>query len=184
METAGYLFIKTGNKWRRGYFQVNRGFLHSQFNSKDEPKEMANLLVCTVRLADSRDADRRFCFEVVSPNERLIFQAENEEILQHWIQIIQNSIAHALNYNRPNLKKSGIHPQEQDAMCSSNSFLAQLRTAEMNCFCADCGEESKFFFVLGRTFCIESSHFSIHKWTFEFSRNLNLTRNLERTVVN
>lgn len=144
METAGYLFIKIGNKWRRGYFHVKDCFIRSQFNSKDEPKDLANLLVCTVRIADSSVVDRRFCFEVVSPNERLLFQAENEEILQHWIQIIQNGIAHALNYNRPTLKKSGIHPKEEDAMCSSNSFLAKLREIEINQFCADCGEESKF----------------------------------------
>ena len=141
METAGYLFQKIGKNWRRCYVEIKNGNLYSQKSAKDEPQELTNLLLATVRLADSKDENRRFCFEVISPNERFVLQAENEEILQYWIHIIQNAIAHALNHNQPNAKKSGLYPAE-DAMSSSNSFLQKLREHEENRFCADCGDLS------------------------------------------
>ena len=46
---------------------------------------IANLLLCTVRSA--RDVDRRFCFEVVSPNETFVFQGENEEDFSDWFHV-------------------------------------------------------------------------------------------------
>ena len=97
-----------------------------------------------------RDIDRRFCFEVVTPTDRLFFQAENEEILMFWMQVIQNAIAHALNNNLPNAKKSG-HPD--DAMSSSNSFHVLLAHDEANKYCADCGDESKDHITFIYNFC-------------------------------
>ena len=47
---------------------------------------IANLLLCTVR--NARDVDRRFCFEVVSPNETFVFQSENDVDFSDWFQVL------------------------------------------------------------------------------------------------
>lgn len=51
----------------------------------NEEFPLVNLLLATIRPA--RDVERRFCFEVVSPSENFVFQAENETNLNHWISV-------------------------------------------------------------------------------------------------
>ena len=142
LETAGYLFLKQGSRWNRSYFEVKDGLLLGRKHAKEPVSPLANLLVSTVRPA--RQVDRRFCFELVSPSEKLVFQAENEEILYSWIQTIQNAIANALDHNVPSgsTKTSSNPTQPTGESAAPNSFLGELRKNPANCKCADCGEES------------------------------------------
>ena len=145
LETAGYLFFYTGSRWNRDYYEVRDGLLLGKRTPKGFVCPLANLLVSTVRPA--REVHRRFCFEVVSPNEKFVFQAENEEILFNWIQIIQNAIAFALDHNLPNSNESSSNFATDGT--APNSFLQELRLEPANCKCADCGDESKFLPTYG-----------------------------------
>ena len=110
-------------------------------NTKKETKrvnerQLANLMLCTVRLA--RDVERRFCFEVVSPFDAIILQAENEDNLQEWMHAIQNAIADQLNSNRTS--KTQVQPGEK-----VDPLLLQLRQVhESNNYCCDCGAPRLF----------------------------------------
>lgn len=54
-----------------------------------------NLRFATARL--SRNSDRRFCFEVLTPKERRIYQALNDEDCEQWVLAISKSVESLLN---------------------------------------------------------------------------------------
>ncbi|KAK9247324.1 hypothetical protein V1506DRAFT_532346 [Lipomyces tetrasporus] len=53
-----------------------------------------NLKMATVR--EARGTDRRFCFEVITPQYRRIYQATSEEDMFSWINVISNAITSTL----------------------------------------------------------------------------------------
>ncbi|ORZ09388.1 hypothetical protein BCR41DRAFT_309500, partial [Lobosporangium transversale] len=54
-----------------------------------------NLRIATVR--SCRDQDRRFCFEVITPKFRRVYQATSAEDMNSWINVISNAIQGLLN---------------------------------------------------------------------------------------
>ena len=56
--------------------------------------EPIDLLMASVRTA--RDADRRFCFEVMTPQYKRIYQATSEEDMSNWITAINNALQSAV----------------------------------------------------------------------------------------
>ena len=46
-----------------------------------------DIRLCTVRTAD--DAERRFCFEVISPGKSFLLQGDSDEVREAWISAIQ-----------------------------------------------------------------------------------------------
>ncbi|RZF38699.1 hypothetical protein LSTR_LSTR011009 [Laodelphax striatellus] len=53
-----------------------------------------DLRLCTVKPA--HDAERRFCFEVLSPTKSHMLQADSEEIYQAWVAALQRGIGAAI----------------------------------------------------------------------------------------
>lgn len=53
-----------------------------------------DLRMASVRMA--RDADRRFCFEVITPQFKRIYQATSEEDMSNWITAINNALQSAV----------------------------------------------------------------------------------------
>lgn len=53
-----------------------------------------DLRMASVRMA--RDADRRFCFEVITPQFKRIYQATSEEDMSNWIKAINNALQSAV----------------------------------------------------------------------------------------
>lgn len=53
-----------------------------------------DLRMASVRTA--RDADRRFCFEVITPQFKRIYQATSEEDMSNWITAINNALQSAV----------------------------------------------------------------------------------------
>ena len=89
-EITGYLFEKRQSKWKRGYYKIENNILSRQKVSKEENISateivMVNLLLATIRPA--RDVERRLCFEIVSPADNFIFQAESEQNYNTWLQV-------------------------------------------------------------------------------------------------
>ena len=56
--------------------------------------EPIDLRMASVRTA--RDADRRFCFEVITPHFKRIYQATSEEDMSYWITAINNALQSAV----------------------------------------------------------------------------------------
>lgn len=53
-------------------------------------RDPIDLRMASVRMA--RDAERRFCFEVITPNYKRIYQATTEEEMNNWISSINNAL--------------------------------------------------------------------------------------------
>ncbi|CAG8477971.1 8965_t:CDS:2 [Ambispora gerdemannii] len=63
-----------------------------QLETHNEP---INLRFATVR--EARGIDRRFCFEVITPQYRRIYQATSAEDMNSWVMVISNAIESLLN---------------------------------------------------------------------------------------
>jgi Arf-GAP/SH3 domain/ANK repeat/PH domain-containing protein len=85
-------YSHSNHHWKQYWCVVSHGCMHehSKWKNKVKPKRIFPLKLCTVKSA--RDQDRRFCFELISPNFHRLYQASNEEEMQGWIQVIQASI--------------------------------------------------------------------------------------------
>jgi Arf-GAP/SH3 domain/ANK repeat/PH domain-containing protein len=57
-----------------------------------------DLRIASVR--EARNADRRFCFEVVTPNFTRVYQATSEDDMKSWIYTINNALQSAVESNK------------------------------------------------------------------------------------
>lgn len=84
--------------WHKYWCVLSGGQLHEYSNWKKQLEshiEPINLRFATVR--EARNVDRRFCFEVITPNFRRMYQATSAEELSSWIGTINNAISSLLN---------------------------------------------------------------------------------------
>ncbi len=56
--------------------------------------EPIDLRMASVR--EARNAERRFCFEVITPQYKRVYQATSEEDMNNWISSINNAIQSAV----------------------------------------------------------------------------------------
>lgn len=152
--------------WEKCYCTLREGeFVHYK-SGKPEEKKILNLLLATVKLANE---DRRFCFDLISPQQAYTLQAESQEEMDKWIAALQFHIAQQLNNNssasEEKLSASLNYvsaPQEKSAIKSK--ILEELVQADpSNRRCVDCGAEQPKWASLnfGILFCIECS--GIHR---------------------
>ena len=76
---------------------LDQGKLSEYSNWKDRldlHREPIDLRMASVRMA--RDAERRFCFEVITPHYKRVFQATAEEDMNNWISSINNALQSAV----------------------------------------------------------------------------------------
>ncbi|RHZ52572.1 hypothetical protein Glove_460g5 [Diversispora epigaea] len=86
------------NSWHKYWCVLAGGQLCEYSNWKKQLEthnEPINLRFATVR--EARGADRRFCFEVITPQYRRIYQATSAEDMNSWITVISNAIESLLN---------------------------------------------------------------------------------------
>jgi len=161
----GYLFKQgTGIRkdWKRRYFVIENGVLSYYRHGKDVgPVASLPLLLCSVKV--NNDIDRRFCFEIISPEVSYMVQAESEQQMFEWISVIQNATADLLN-NQMITKKSAYTggTEAEDSKTSFAKTLTMLKSINpKNGFCADCGAEDPEWasINLGILVCIECSGF-------------------------
>lgn len=57
-------------------------------------RDPIDLRMASVRMA--RDAERRFCFEVITPQYKRVYQATTEEEMNNWINAINNALQNAV----------------------------------------------------------------------------------------
>ncbi|KAI8094870.1 uncharacterized protein B0P05DRAFT_166098 [Gilbertella persicaria] len=174
---SGYLFERKNGRvyqsWSRKYFSIFDGELISttrKISSKEEEgTHVYNLRVCSVKLTEGYD--RRFCFEVISPNRILVLQAENEQDMNEWISSIRTASQLALNndapryvQNSPHLRKNILESQKETELNEDQrESLLKIRMIPGNAQCADCKVKDPEWACtnLGIIVCIECS--GIHR---------------------
>ena len=106
---AGYLFKRSQTnkfkKWTRRWFVLNNSGIFYQSKSEfNEYKALEiDLRVSKTKLIE--DQDRRFQFEIISPNCRIKLQADSQVVCDAWINGINNVFNEALlNMNNASLR--------------------------------------------------------------------------------
>lgn len=86
-------FLVTINKVFRYWVVLAGGQLYEYSNWKqklDLHNDPINLKMASVR--EARNSDRRFCFEIVTPQYKRVYQATSEEDMNTWIGAINNAV--------------------------------------------------------------------------------------------
>ena len=82
---------------RRFWIVLDQGKLSEYSNWKqklDLHMEPIDLRMASVR--EARNAERRFCFEVITPNFKRVYQATSEEDMNSWIVSINSALQSAM----------------------------------------------------------------------------------------
>ncbi|KAI5358504.1 Putative Arf GTPase activating protein [Septoria linicola] len=89
--------------WHKFWIVLDQGKLSEYVNWKDKldlHMDPIDLRMASVR--EARNADRRFCFEVITPQFTRVYQAPSEDDLRAWIGAINNALQSAFeNKNQP-----------------------------------------------------------------------------------
>ncbi|KAM3065933.1 hypothetical protein ACMFMG_009842 [Clarireedia jacksonii] len=83
--------------WHKFWIVIDEGKLSEYSNWKqrlDLHMEPIDLRMASVR--EARDADRRFCFEVITPQYKRVYQATSEDDMKNWISAINNAVQRAV----------------------------------------------------------------------------------------
>ncbi|KAJ5315992.1 hypothetical protein N7476_006299 [Penicillium atrosanguineum] len=83
--------------WHKFWIVLDQGKLSEYSNWKqklDLHMEPIDLRMASVR--EARNAERRFCFEVITPQFKRIYQATSEEDMANWIRSINNALQSAV----------------------------------------------------------------------------------------
>ncbi|XP_070560410.1 arf-GAP with coiled-coil, ANK repeat and PH domain-containing protein 2-like isoform X2 [Ptychodera flava] len=178
-EMEGYLFKRASNAfktWNRRWFVIQNNQLIYQKKLKDTPTVVADLRLCTVKVAN--EIERRFCFEIVSPTKTCVVQADTENIRLMWMQSIDSAIKRSFSDNA-NLDNISQDKSENDeiplatseealsptasAAKAEPSMLTKLQSIPGNDKCCDCKAPNPRWasINLGITLCIQCS--GIHR---------------------
>ncbi|KAL8706140.1 MAG: hypothetical protein Q9201_000775 [Fulgogasparrea decipioides] len=100
--------------WHKFWIVLDQGRLSEYSNWKqklDLHMEPIDLRMASVR--EARNAERRFCFEVITPQFKRVYQATSEEDMNSWITSINNALQGAF--------ESRVAPQATGAANGSES---------------------------------------------------------------
>ncbi|KAF2212661.1 hypothetical protein CERZMDRAFT_40421 [Cercospora zeae-maydis SCOH1-5] len=159
--------------WHKFWIVLDQGKLSEYVNWKDKldlHMEPIDLRMASVR--EARNADRRFCFEVITPQFTRVYQAPSEDDLRAWIGAINNALqsafenkiltgksssfsGHRQTSNPNRISASGAvsrHATTGDKPAykrgenepEPSALLQRIKNAdEGNKVCADCGSDAK-----------------------------------------
>ncbi|KAF9692344.1 hypothetical protein EKO04_009472 [Ascochyta lentis] len=83
--------------WHKFWIVLDQGRLSEYTNWKQSLElhmDPIDLRMASVR--EARNADRRFCFEVITPHFTRVYQATNEDDLRSWISAVNNALQTAV----------------------------------------------------------------------------------------
>ncbi|SPQ18255.1 7eaa63cf-f420-4bf7-b4f6-c3eac677258e [Thermothielavioides terrestris] len=109
---GGHVDPRSLNKpgWHKFWIVLDQGKLSEYSNWKqklDLHMEPIDLRLASVR--EARNADRRFCFEVITPQYKRVYQATSEEDMHSWITAINNALQSAVEGRAFKDKPSTAH---------------------------------------------------------------------------
>ncbi|RIA84108.1 hypothetical protein C1645_832776 [Glomus cerebriforme] len=181
---SGYLFIKGNQRvmqtWTRRYFFISDEQLHyigrgGKNSKEDDEMESITLRLCHIKPVNS--TDRRFCFEIISPNRTYMLQAENQEEMKDWIFCLQTTAQDAI-YSDPNTifiasssdqlqeipRDANDHnPKSNVSLNRTEKSILRIKKLAGNDICADCKSKDPQWASanFGILLCIECS--GIHR---------------------
>ncbi|PHH89183.1 hypothetical protein CDD83_6561 [Cordyceps sp. RAO-2017] len=96
---GGHVDPRTLNKqgWHKFWIVLDQGKLSEYSNWKqrlDLHMDPIDLRMASVR--EARNAERRFCFEVITPSFKRVYQATSEDDMNSWILSINNALQSAM----------------------------------------------------------------------------------------
>jgi len=128
----GYLFKRASNGfkvWNRRWFILKEHKLLYQKREDSQPTVMEDdLRLLTVKAVDRIDNDRRFCFEVLSPQKSHILQADSESSCRTWISAIQAGINAA--FHDTELKSVPKSTSTTELATGSNSWSSTFKALQ------------------------------------------------------
>ncbi|KAL2128268.1 hypothetical protein VTI74DRAFT_9428 [Chaetomium olivicolor] len=109
---GGHVDPRSLNKqgWHKFWIVLDQGKLSEYSNWKqrlDLHMDPIDLRLASVR--EARNADRRFCFEVITPQFKRVYQATSEEDMASWITAINNALQSAVEGRTFKDKPSTAH---------------------------------------------------------------------------
>ncbi|PKY49153.1 ArfGap-domain-containing protein [Rhizophagus irregularis] len=183
---SGYLFIKGNQRvmqtWTRRYFFILDGQLNyidrgGRISKDDDEMESITLRLCHIKPVNS--TDRRFCFEVISPNRTYVLQAENQEEMRDWIYCLQTTAQDAIYSHQSTMFNANSSDQFQDvsrdelvnnhdrinneSLNRTEKSMSRIKNLPGNDICADCKSKDPRWAStnFGTLLCIECS--GIHR---------------------
>ncbi|KXX77898.1 Protein csx2 [Madurella mycetomatis] len=109
---GGHVDPRNLNKqgWHKFWIVLDQGKLSEYSNWKqklDLHMDPIDLRLASVR--EARNAERRFCFEVITPQFKRVYQATSEEDMNSWIMAINNALQSAVEGRSYKDKPSTAH---------------------------------------------------------------------------
>ncbi|KAK3677562.1 hypothetical protein LTR78_002412 [Recurvomyces mirabilis] len=92
--------VKPG--WHKFWIVLDGGRLSEYVNWKDKlDLHMDPIDLRTASVREARNSDRRFCFEVITPQFTRVYQAPSEEDVKAWIAAVNNAMQSAFETRDP-----------------------------------------------------------------------------------
>lgn len=116
--------------WHKFWIVLDQGRLSEYVNWKDKldlHMDPIDLRMASVR--EARNSDRRFCFEVITPQFTRVYQAPSEEDVKSWIGAINNALQSAFE-----TRSSPMTPAPQVQQSSHRKDIAAVLTGKSSSF--------------------------------------------------
>ncbi|PHH55038.1 putative ribosylation factor GTPase-activating protein cnt6 [Ceratocystis fimbriata CBS 114723] len=111
--------LKQSN-WHKFWLVLDQGKLQEYSNWKEKlDLHMDPIDLRTASVREARNAERRFCFEVITPNLRRVYQATSEEDMNSWIVSINNALQSAM-------EGRGVRDIKPSPVVESSSFKRDI----------------------------------------------------------
>ncbi len=117
------------NAWHKFWIVLDQGKLAEYVNWKDKldlHMDPIDLRMASVR--EARSSDRRFCFEVITPQYTRVYQAPSEDDMKSWIGAINNALQSAFE------NKAYIPNSPSPAPTSTRKDIAAVLTGKSSSF--------------------------------------------------
>ncbi|ORX88829.1 ArfGap-domain-containing protein, partial [Basidiobolus meristosporus CBS 931.73] len=156
------------SSWHGNWCVISRGHFSEIVNWKKKPE--AHKASISLKLASVRqlpNADRRFCFELVTLTGKRVYQALSHEDMVDWINVLKNAIESQLNGMSSSSDLRALSMVDKKGKAKESEGKESIRTVlkhdPSNAQCADCGSKNPEWCSInfGILLCIECS--GIHR---------------------
>ncbi|CZS91470.1 related to ADP-ribosylation factor (ARF) GTPase activating protein (GAP) with effector functions [Rhynchosporium agropyri] len=117
--------------WHKFWIVLDAGKVSEYSNWKqklDLHMEPIDLRMASVR--EARNAERRFCFEVITPQYKRVYQATSEDDMNNWISAINNAIQSAVEGR--DMREAPIKQVESHSIRRDISSILTGKSSSMN----------------------------------------------------